>query len=211
MALSALAKGRSVAALQGLGAVSGSPLAAAFTPNFGSAQSLAARGIALLPNAKESTAPKMLGQPELKGRVTIGDPTDRRGLTIATTYYGAANGGFRRLVTAPASTADRATLWSLSFEGHAGHDTTGTAAEAPILTKLAEFIPDGGGVSASGFSLASVSTPVGSVVAITPMDGQGPITTFLPKNSLGYEPQASVFRPVLNSSGTVTKGTVAGS
>ena len=180
--------------------------------------SRASRGIALLPDAKASMAPKSLGQPVLEGAVMVGDPNDRRGLTIATTYYGAANGGYRRLLTAPASNADRATLWSVTFaEGgssagaHAGHGATGSGATHPQLTRLTEFIPAGGGVSAKGLSLASVSTPLGSVVAITPMDGRGAITTFVPKNSLGYEPVASVFRPRINATDAIAAGTVAGS
>ena len=160
------------------------------------------------PAAATASTAGLLGLPQLKARVLAGDANDRRGLTLTTTYYGADKGGFRRIVTAPASNADRATLWQLQLDAHAAHGTTAPAAATTpaTLAKLTEFRPAGQALAKAGFSLASVSTPVGSVVALAPNDGSGPITTFLPKVPGSFAPSQQVFKPI-----TVTSGRLSGS
>jgi FtsP/CotA-like multicopper oxidase with cupredoxin domain len=138
----------------------------------------------------------VLGAPTLFADVLAGPTDDRRGLTLGSTYYAGDMGGYRRILTAPASDAEAATLWRLNVNkgGHQGHGgVAGFNADAQLL-ELAQFSPAITGSARAGLNLASVSTPTGSVVALSERTGDGPIWTFLPEADGTYQPVASVFR-----------------
>jgi hypothetical protein len=144
----------------------------------------------------------VLGAPTLFGAVLAGSADDRRGLSLATTYYAGAKGGYRRILTAPARDAEAATLWRLNL-GEGGHLGHGGVADSDVnaeLIELTQFRPTIGAPAASGFNLASVSTTTGSVIAISERAGNGPIWTFLPESSDSYQPVQTVFRPVTKGS-----------
>ena len=137
-----------------------------------------------------------LGAPTLFASVLAGAADDRRGLTLGSTYYAGAKGGYRRLLTSPSSQADAVSLWTLKINesGAHGHDGMSSLAEDPQLVPLTQFVPTLNAPAEAGFNLASVSTTTGSVVAITQRGGEGPIWTFLPESSDSYQPIQSVFR-----------------
>jgi len=125
-----------------------------------------------------------------------GAASDRRGLTIGSTYYAGAMGGYRRLLTAPSSNTEAVTLWSLKTSGSGDHthaETSEPSGDAQLV-ELTQFVHNLDGPAQPGFKFASVSTTTGSVVAITQGDRNGPIWTFLPKSADSYEPVMSVFK-----------------
>jgi FtsP/CotA-like multicopper oxidase with cupredoxin domain len=151
------------------------------------------------PSAAALSEAGLLGAPELKARLLAGDPLDRRGLSLATSYYGAAYGGFRRILTAPSTDTDRATLWRVIDQGasgghgsHAGHGSQGADY---ALEQVTQFRPQQGITRAQGFSLGSVSTPTGSVVVLAPRDGGRTVSTFRPFDSGALLPEAEGIVP----------------
>jgi len=139
----------------------------------------------------------MLGAPTLFAAVLAGSADDRRGLTLGSTYYAGAMGGYRRILTAPASDAEAATLWRLNVNhgGHLGHGGVAGFDPEAELVQLAEFRPTTlDRPATAGFNLASVSTTTGSVVALSQRSGDGPVWTFVPQSVQTYEPLQTVFK-----------------
>ena len=137
-----------------------------------------------------------LGAPSLLAEVLAGSASDLRGLTLGSTYYAGAMGGYRRILTAPATDADAVTLWHLAMNGggHQGHSDPGQFDANAALVELTKFKPTINGLAKNGFTIASTSTTTGSVVALSERSGNGPIWTFLPNSPNSYEPVQSVFR-----------------
>jgi FtsP/CotA-like multicopper oxidase with cupredoxin domain len=145
-----------------------------------------------------------LGAPTLFAAVLAGSADDRRGLTLGSTYYAGAMGGYRRILTASASDAEAATLWRLNVNhgGHLGHGGVAGFDPEAELVQLAEFRPTTlDRPATAGFNLASVSTTTGSVVALSQRSGDGPVWTFVPQSAQTYEPLQTVFK-------SATKGPV---
>lgn len=141
------------------------------------------------PNHAPTASKTQLGQPELIANYLAGDRNDRRGLTLTTTYYAANTGGFARIVTAPARGSQEATVWQLSdMSGHMMN--MGDMASHMSATKLTTIRAFPGRSFRSGLSLGSVSTPTGSLLAITARGCKAGLVRFFnaPK---GVEPVAS--------------------
>ena len=138
----------------------------------------------------------ILGAPTLFASVLAGPASDRRGLSLGTTYYAGAKGGYRRILTAPASDADAVTAWRLQLNdaGHEGHGGAAGMDSGAHLMELTRFTPTMDGPAQAGFNIASVSTTTGSVVALSERTGDGPVWTFLPESPNSYTPVQSVFR-----------------
>lgn len=130
------------------------------------------------PNDQPALPHTHLGQPDLINTFMAGAMTDRRGLTLTTTYYAANTGGFARIVTAPAKNADKVTVWQLfpgPGQGHS-HDHGATMNSMPGMavtsgtdqpTKVVSFRPFARRLFRSGFSLGSVNTTTGSLIAVS--------------------------------------------
>ena len=141
------------------------------------------------PNHEPTASKTSLGQPELIANYLAGASKDRRGLTLTTTYYAANTGGFARIVTAPARGSNDATVWQLTdMSGHMMN--MGDMASQMSATKLTTIRAFPGRSFRSGLSLGSVSTPTGSLLAITPRGCKAGLIRFFnaPK---GVQPVAS--------------------
>jgi hypothetical protein len=128
------------------------------------------------PNDQPAVPHTNLGQPELFSSFMAGDMADRRGLTLTTTYYAANTGGFARIVTAPARAAREVAVWQLPNAMNMEHMAT-----MPDMggmhqpTRLISFKPFASRAFRSGFSLASVNTTTGSLIAVSPRGCKNPL------------------------------------
>lgn len=139
----------------------------------------------------------LLGAPRRVTQFLASSERDRGGLSLATTYYGGQFGGSLRIVTAPRKDASRASVWRLSAAAHAmgsrvnhadhvhfaepeSHDEA--MADADFMAEmLATLEPRPGRKVRAGFDLASVSTPTGSLVTLTPRgEAHAPVWAYSP-------------------------------
>lgn len=116
------------------------------------------------PNDQPAVPHTFLGQPELISSFMAGDMNDKRGLTLATTYYAANTGGFARIVTAPARNATEVSVWQLPFALH--NHAMGTMGHSNVTKQLISFRPFAQRQFRSGFTLGSVNTTTGSLIAV---------------------------------------------
>ena len=130
------------------------------------------------PNNQPARPHTFLGQPELMSSFMAGAMNDRRGLTIATTYYAGNMGGFARIITAPARRASEVSVWQMPSSLHtsmnAPHAVHGHT-ENTKAVKLAMIRPFAQRQFRSGFTLGSVNTTTGSLIAVAGRNCRQPV------------------------------------